>query len=151
MINRKILIVSLIVIGIIILILLLFVFREKKLSKEDQGKTEPAQVTGTPIVTKALENVKEETTENIPEKEGYYGTLYIHESPFSGEQSGQLRLELIQDGERSIVFDENVKSDSFPRSFFIEGVSEEMGVVEVFTENEKSETIYTIPFLFQVP
>lgn len=95
-----------------------------------------------------LEN--EELREEVQQMDGrYLGMLYVSESPFVEEIGGQVRLELIEDGERKIVFDEYLKSNDFPKYFEIEGKTEGIGMIEMFADDERTGDTWMISMVYE--
>lgn len=143
--TKIILVSSLLLAGICILVLRIQVFTEKPILEEREESIQTKEVEEE--IKQEPGVIKEEELFEATKEEGYYANLYLYEDFFSDQEGGQLRLELIQAGKRSVVFNEYVKAADFPRTFQIEGDSEEMGVVEVFIEDKKTETVYTISFV----
>lgn len=77
----------------------------------------------------------------------YIGSVTISGNPFDfPEDSGIIKLVLMQDGDKKTVWEGELGYDDFPKKFEIEGWSENNGTVTVYRDDEATGNSYNVEF-----
>lgn len=72
---------------------------------------------------------------SVPDEYGYFGKVTITENPFEEGESGDVYLELEQDGESMLIMQKYLSYDDFPKALKnikVEGIREGYGIVRMY-------------------
>ncbi|ABX42847.1 Stk1 family PASTA domain-containing Ser/Thr kinase [Lachnoclostridium phytofermentans] len=75
---------------------------------------------------------------SLPDEYGYFGKVTITENPFEEGESGDVYLELEQDGESMLIMQKYLSYDDFPKALKnikVEGIREGDGIVRMYIDD----------------